>query len=324
MAGIMTHVGLLDGGTLTPAARQSFVDETIGLLENGTSDFLFGGLPVDLQFQGNPALAEGFKRDSIDEHQAAFPRFHQVWLDEMYQQIAIQFDVPCGVGSLKPAFIDPTVLFPDLKLKVGVGLPDLLVPPTPALVSIFDLDAAAALQFPLDLTAKLPTVVAELPPLPPIPPLPPVVIPPLPPVPELNVDIDAAVKFNASLNLPTIPPFPSLDILPLPAPYLLFHNCVMIVGIPLIIGLLIAEGPNFPIALADSFPIGIILLVLGVVLAAIGTCLGVKLSGQLLSFVAAFLVFLKKLILMLIVLIVGLLLGQGLISKLVASGIGLV
>jgi hypothetical protein len=323
MPGIMTHVGLLENSSLSEGARSSYIDEVAFLLENGTNDFLFSSLPEDLKFEGNKELADSFKRDSLQEHQSTYPRYHQTWLDELYQQTATQFDIDCGAGSLKPAIIDPTVLFPDLKLKANVTLGDLLVPPTPALANIFELDADAALKFVTDLPINLAAKVALPIPTPPPPPQLPTVEIPSVDIQTPDVTLETQVKFNASLKVPPMTVPPNVDI-QLPNPYLLFFSCVMIIGIPLIIVQLIAQGLQFPIALADSFPIGIIVSVFGIVLAAVGACIGIKLSGQALTFVASFLVFLKKLTLMLIVLICGLLLGQGLISKLAASGIGLV
>lgn len=323
MAGVMTHVGLLENGTISDEARQAFVDLTNLLIGNGTGDFLFGSLPSPIVVSGNSLLANAFNITPIEKHQETFPAWHKIFIDTMYEKTAVALDVNCGGGNLAP-FGDPTVAFPDLKLRAGVGIPDFLIglPALPvSLPDLFDIDP----DFLLDFTVNFPT--ALIPPnipIPGIPFVPPPTLPAisLPTIPGISLPFDLP-SLPSFLFTPPIPPINiNLPSITLPFPVLGFLLCAVIEAVPIIIAKVLLDQAGFLGALGKG-PTGIIIFVALIVLEVIGACLGIELKNVL-TFLAGFLVYIEKLVLMLIVLIVGLLFGQGLLVKLVAQVIGLV
>lgn len=324
----MTHVGLLQGGLVSNAARQSFVDTVNLLLVNGTGDFLFGGLPDPVIVPGNSFFAESFTIEPIEKHQETFPTWHQIFIDTMFEKTADAMDVNCGGGLLAP-FGDPTIAFPDLKLRSGIGIPDFLIklPLLPiTLPDLFEISPDFLLEFTTSFPTKLlpPNI-----PIPSIPFVPPPALPSIqfPAIPGIGLPFDIQSLPTLLGAPPSIPGLP-LIIPPiqfnikLPLPLLGFLFCAIIEAIPIIIGRLLLDIGGFIGALGKG-PAGIILFVALIVLEVIGACLGIELKNVL-TFLAGFLVYVEKLVLMLVVLLVGQIFGQGLLVKLVASTIGLV
>ena len=320
MSGVMTHVGLLQGGLVSNDARQSFVDLTNVLLANGTADFLFGGLPEPVVVPGNAFLAQSFNIKPIEKHAQTFPVWHQIFIDTMFEKTAVAMDVNCGGGQLAP-FGDPTIAFPNLKLRAGIGIPDFLIklPLLPAsLPDLFDISP----EFLLEFTANFPA--GLLPPNIPIP-----SIPFLPPPTLPAIGLPAISGIDLPFDLPSMPSFLFSPAIPplsfnitLPLPILGFLLCAVIKSVPIIIAKLLLDIGGF-IGALDKGPAGIILFVAMIALEVIGACLGIELKNVL-TFLAGFLVYVEKLVLMLIVLLVGMIFGQGLLVKLVATTIGLV
>ena len=316
----MTHVGLLQGGLISNEARQGYVDTVNLLLSNGTGDFLFGGLPDPVIVPGNAFFAESFAIEPIEKHQETFPVWHQIFIDTMFEKTAVAMDVNCGGGQLAP-FGDPTVAFPDLKLKAGIGIPDFLIklPLLPiSLPDLFDIDVDFLADFTLNFPAGL------LPPNIPIP-----AIPFLPPPSLPSIGLPTLPGIDLPFDLPSLPTFLFSPAIPpiqfnitLPLPVLGFLLCAIIEAVPIIIARLLLDIGGFIGALGKG-PAGIILFVALIVLEVIGACLGIELKNVL-TFLAGFLVYIEKLVLMLVVLLVGLIFGQGLLVKLVASAVGLV
>jgi len=322
--GILTHVGLLEGDKITPAARQAFVDAVNLLLQNGTSNFLYGGLPSELKVPGSELLSKSFNITPIEKHQQTFPAWHQTFIDTMFEKTAVALDVECGAGLIAP-FGDPTVILPDLKLKAGIGIPEfvILMPGLPVtLPELFDIEITLP-ELIAEFSAKVAIPNIPLPPFLPLPEIPPVniPIPPFPLLPKWNIP---AVQLY--FNIPPIPPIPPIPMpnwnFQLPLPILAFLFCAVITAIPIIIAKLLLDPPGFLAAVAEG-PVAIILFVLVIVLEVLGACLGIELKNVL-TFLAGFLVYIEKLVLMLIVVIVGQIVGQGLLVQLVATSIGLV
>ena len=75
--GIMTDVGVLEGGKITAAARQSFIDDVNSLLLNG-HDGSFFPTPDTLFFEGGPFLSTSFNVQPIEKHQETFRWYLEV------------------------------------------------------------------------------------------------------------------------------------------------------------------------------------------------------------------------------------------------------
>lgn len=323
---ILTTVGLLQGGLISDAARQKFVDDTNTLLLNGNGDFLFGALPDAVIFEGNGFLSDSFNIQPITKHQQTFPVWHQIFIDKMYQDTANALDID-GSTPLAPV-LDYTVPF------AGFGFPlrDLTLPEFAAGMAIPDPTFQAQLQFffdidigdlNLDLLLQLPTLIP--PPLPPLPPFP--ALPPLP----LDFSFDLPLGFDLptpqipNLVLPPIPPIGfDLDIPTLPLPVIGFVLCAVVKAIPAIFAILLAKALAGELLTALSKgPVGLIIFVATVVIEAILSCLGINLKNVL-TFLAGFLVYIKQLVLMLAVVLVGVVFGEGLLIQVAANAIGLI
>ena len=205
MPGVMSHVGLLTNGDISIGARVKFVDDVIGLLNNGTSEYMFGSLPDSLIFSGDDMLASKFDVKPIDEHMSTFPKWHDVFIDTMFKGVASAFDINCGGGQLAP-FGDPTVAFPDIKLASGLTISEFvtnlaLLPAS--LPKLFDIDE----DFLIEFTAKFPGGL-----LPPNVPAPEIPFVPPPTLPTVEVPIIEGIKPSFDIQaLPTFmftPPIP--------------------------------------------------------------------------------------------------------------------
>lgn len=324
--GILTDVGVLKNGAITPEAREAFVDSVNTLLVNG-HDGSFFPTPDNLYFSGTPLIGDSFNIKPIADHEAAFPTWHMVWIDVLFQETAKALDVD-GATPLAP-IMDPTILpakIPDLKLKADLTLPDILekvlLPlPPPGIFELFDIDLVADVDLVAELALQLPTLIAPPISLPSIPPLP---LPTdflKPSIPDLNLDI--------SFRPPSIPPiFPAIP--PLHLPNLQLTNIVLVIGcffqkiITTVIPLILADSLGLVESLVSEGPAGLIIFISIKVLDAILSCLlGIELKNAL-SFLAAFIVYLARVVAMLAVVLVGLILGSGFIAQSIAEFTNLV
>ena len=219
---ILTGVGLLQNGALTPTARKTYVSEVLALLATG-NDKGQGGSPTTQIFNHLVPLppAPGptvfnvttlqseplfwFGPDpfaALMSSQLSDPNNNPIWQaifpDLIYGKTAVALDLP-GHTPLLPVF-DPTFLgipfpptLPDLavKLKIpGLTLPQLIAK--------------------LSLSVSLPKV-----PLPPIPPKLPNIALPIPPHILLDFCI-GLIKLPFTLLLKLLLP-PSLSLVPIPS-----------------------------------------------------------------------------------------------------------
>lgn len=325
--GILTDVGVLAGGKITPAAREKFIDDVNVLLLNGFDGKIFGiadiaGDTPDLVFQGSEQLSGPFTLKPIEEHQKKFPTFHKFFIDILFEKTAVALDVP-GATPLAPVF-DPTVAFAALPLKPGIGLPEILarlpviaIPPSP--FDLFDIDitdvgllAELALKIPKPSIPMPPSLPLDLPGIGDL--APPLIVPPSP---------DIQIVPPGLPNIPSVPP--------LHLPNVKMYNIIAIVGcifaavIKAIVLIVTIKALEMVTALAEKAVIGLIAFVAAELLINIIACLtGLNLKNAL-SFVAAFVVYLERVIGMICTDVVGLVLGSpGLITKGVAQFVNLV
>lgn len=317
---ILTSVGLLQGGLISDAARQRYVDDTNTLLLNGSGDFMMGSLPDPVLFPGVPFLSESFNVQPLEVHQATFPVWHKVFIDFMFQATANALDVD-GSTPLAP-ICDFTAPF----AKFGFPLRDITIPDFAVGMALPDPTFQAHLEFffdvdPIEIPPLLPDLLLAVP-------IPTPTIPPIPPIPPLPLDFAFDVPFGLSL-----PPFPDLILPPippvefdvtLPLPVVGFLLCAVVKAVPAILAALIAEALTGKLieALAEG-PVGLVAFVAAVVLDAVLSCLGINLKNVL-TFLAGFLVYIERLVAMLVVVLVGCIFGEGLLIQVVAKALRLV
>lgn len=300
---ILTSVGLIEGGKLTKAAKESYKKEVLALLLTGNADGK-GGSPATKIFstlaplppipgpnvvnvttlQSEPIFWFGpdplaaLMADTLTEEKC--PIWHTIFPDLLYEKTAVALDMN-GATPLFPVFdvsfpfgFDMPIPFtlPDLLAKLVVKTPDLTLPA---------------------LTIKLSTLL-KLPPTPPSIPIPP--IPPSLP--------------DAVLKLP-IPPLALLDL------------CIGLIKLPFDLLLKLVLPPKIDIILKlPDLPKLVLGFAFDIVVDLLKS-LNLMLTVPKL-FVASLLIYIKDIVAMVCVDIVGSLVGAGNIAKSVAGLTGLV
>jgi len=327
--GILTSVGVLKNNKITQTARERFVNDTNLLLLNGSGALNFP-VPSILVFEGSPQLSTPFNIQPIEQHRETFTVWHKIFIDTLFEKTAQALDVE-GSRPLAP-IMDPSSIALDLginlKPDIGFGdiLPKILLPlPPPGIFTLFDLDITD-IDLLAELAIKLPDLVSPV---------------SFPKIPDLPVPPDIAITLEdiaisgvpvANIRVPELP----FDLIglspPLHLPDLRVYNIfdivkcfftkVILVAIPT----LIASGTDLVQNLVENGPFGLFTFIFGVVVSLLLSCLtdvGFALENAL-SFVAAFLVYIKNVVAMLAVDLVGMLLGDGLLAKGVADALNLV
>jgi hypothetical protein len=317
---VLTSAGVLQGGLISDAARLSFVDDVVKILEIGSDNALAGSLPHSMNIVGSTFLSRNFAADSLEEHASRFPVWHKVFIDFMFQTTANALDID-GSMPLAP-IVDYTAIFsgfgfPQRQVSLSefaVGM--MLVDPTfqTQLQFFFDVDV-------LDITPELLVDIAASIPIPSLP---------LPPIPQPGLNLVGSLpQFDprfpsvdlSKLVVPTPPPLQFPNVLPLPV--IGFVLCAVIEAVPKVLGLLIARAMAGDLikALADG-PVGLTVFVGAVVIDAVASCLGVQLRN-LGTFLAAFIVYIERLTAMLAVVLIGCIFGEGQLIVTTANALGL-
>lgn len=295
---ILTSVGLLEGGKLTKAAKDSYKKEVLALLATGNLDGK-GGSPATKIFNSivplppipGPLIANvttlqaeqlfwfgpdplaALMFETLTEEKC--PIWHTIFPDLLYEKTAVALDMN-GATPLFPIF--------DVSYPFGVDLPIPFALP----------DLALKVNMPLPaLTLKLPSILKIPPPLPQIP------IPPIPPkLPDIV------------LQLP-IPPLVLLDL------------CIGLIKLPFDLLLKLVLPPKLDLVLdLPGLPKVVLKLAIDIVVELL-VSLNLTLVVPKL-FVASLLIYLKNVVAMVCVDIVGSLIGAGNIAKGVAGLTGLV
>lgn len=317
---ILTTAGVLQGGIITPAARQSFVDDVVNLLRVGDRDSMFGSLPPALRFDGEPFLCQSFDVSPISAHAATFPTWHKVFIDVMFQAVANALDVD-GAVPLSPV-LDYTVPF------AGLGLPRKTLDIQEFVVGMALVDPTFQMQlqyfFDVDVDDITPELLLDISlavpvPTPPTVPVPPVGISPADLIFEVPVEFPPMQVPTLTTPLPPPLAFPGH----LPVPAVGFVLCAVVEAVPKIFAILVAKALAGELikALAAG-PAGIVTFVAAVVVEAIASCLGVELRN-LLTFLAGFVVYIERLVAMLAVVLVGSIFGEGQLVVLLAQALKL-
>lgn len=295
---ILTSVGVLDHGKLTPEGRTKYVTEVLALLALGNHDGK-GGSPstkifnslVPLPPVAGPEifnvttlsseklfwfdpdpLAALMSSVLVDEN--ASPMWNAIFPDLLYGKTASALDIN-GSTPLFPLF-DVSIPFPDIKI-FPIALPDLA----------------------LQLNLELPKLMLKL--------------------------IDLNIKLSLpSIPLPPIPPsLPKID-LPIP-PLVLFDLMIGLIKLPFDLLLKLVLPPDLSIVLKlISLDFKFVLdLALDIVIKLL-----IDLNLMLIVpklFIASLLIYLKDIVAMVITDVVGLLVGAGgTLTKLVAGATGLI
>lgn len=303
--GILTGVGLIEGGNLTEKARTSYVNEVIALLATGNAEGK-GGSPTTKIFNSliplppvpGPRIANittlqieplfWFGPDPIAAVMAtllrdknATPIWNAIFPDLLYAKTAVALDTKGGT-PLFPIF-DVSAMFPDIE-GFPIPLPDLAL-------KLGKLPPILLADLLLTLTPALPSL--------PIPPIPPSLPNFLPNIPDLN------------LELPGLPPLalPNLLLGLIKLPFDLLIKLALPPNLSLVIDLLSLKfdavfNLAFDIMWALLEPL--MLIVPKVIIASV-------------------LIYLKDIVAMVITVIVGLIIGAGgAATKLVATATGLI
>ena len=317
---ILTTAGVLQGDLISSTARAAFLTDTTTLMRAGTAGFMFGVVPAAFTFAGSSFIADSFDVGDLAAHEAMYPVWHRIFIDQMFQRVAIALDVD-GSTPLSP-IMDFTVPF----AKLGLPQKSLSIDEFAAGMALVDPTFQTQLSYFCDVDPSIftPTFIVELIASVPLPSLP---TPPLPPIP---FDVDS-LAFDVPIGIPPvaippliIPPIPPLPFdITLPTPIIGFDLCVVVKAIPIIFASLLAKalGGELIIALAKG-PIGIVAFAAGIVFEAISACFGTDMKTAP-SFIAGFLVFIERLVAMLLTVMVGVVFGEGLLVGVVASTLGL-
>lgn len=318
---ILTTAGVLQGGIISDAAKQSFVDDVIKILKFGNANSLVNALPQSLIFNGSNFLSVSFDANSLNEHVTRFPIWHKIFIDFMFQTTANILDID-GSMPLIP-IVDYTLIFS------GLGFPQrqLTLPEFAVGMGIVDPTFQAQLQFFFDVSLDdiTPELLVELIAAIPLPSLP---LPPLPNPGILPINIVSPfiiAQFPTfelpNFIIPSLPPFQFPDVLPLPI--IGFILCAVIEAVPKIFGILIAKSLAGELLEAlSNGPTGLIIFVATVVIDAIASCLGVELKNFI-TFLAGFIIYIERLTAMFIVVLIGCIFGEGQLVITAANALGL-
>lgn len=303
--GVLESVGILDGGKISDAIRDKFIEDVQGLLGQGNIEdepFWFVGIP--LYFPG------GFPAPGLEDREK-FPAFHTVFIDAMLEGTAKVLDLPGGTPLFPVA--DPCAF----GLQLNLPLPDisldlaLSIFPAPTPDIMLELLQVDPLDIP-DILLNLPSI--SIPGLPSPPSLPAIPLPglliPIPTLPIPNISLSIPLPSLPGLPIPKFPAIPTFSLPTIPGlPSLL--GCIF-AAIPLIFIEILASIP----ALLESLPkgpLGIISFFAGIVISVLLACfekLGLAIA-KMLSFVAGLVVYIKYLVIFFILAIIASLLGDG-------------
>jgi hypothetical protein len=293
---ILTAIGLLEGGKLTPKAKDAYKKEVLGLLATGNIEGK-GGSPSTKIFnsivplppisgpeifnvttlQSEPLFWFGpdplalLMAENLTEEQC--PIWHTIFVDLLYEKTAVALDMP-GTTPLAPVF----------DVSFAFGIDALPIPFTPP-------DLALKLGItPVELLLKLPSLIKVSLPKIPIPPIP-------PPLPDLV------------LQLP-IPPLALLDL------------CIGLIKLPfdLLLNLLV---PKLSLVLdLPGLPKIVLELAMTIVIDLLKSLNLMLIVPKL--FIASILIYIKNIVAIVCVDIVGSILGAGTIAKSVGELTGLI
>lgn len=317
---ILTTAGVLQGDLISDTARAAFLSDTITLMRTGTAGFMFGMIPAALTFGASKFIADSFDVGALAAHQATYPMWHRIFIDQMFQRTAIALDID-GSTPLAP-IMDFTVPF----ARFGFTPKQLDVMQFAAGMTLVDPTFQTQLSyfFDVDVSVFTPSFLVEL--LTSIPP------PSVPGIPNVPLPFDASIlTFDVPAGLPAVslpqlivPPNPPLEFpSPLPTPVIGFDMCVVVKAIPIVFASLLvrALGGELITALSRG-PVGLVGFAASIVFDAVSSCFGIEMRSAP-SFLAGFLVFVERLVAMLLTVVVGVVFGEGLLVGVVASTLGL-
>jgi hypothetical protein len=299
---ILTGAGLIQGGKLTKAAKDKYVDEVLGLLVTGNADGKGGSpstkifnslfplppipgpvIPNVTTLQAEPVF--WFGPDPIAALMATQlkdpknnPFWHKIWPDLIYEKTAVALDAN-GSTPLFP-IMDFSAVF-DIDLPFPITIPDLalklnIMPPPKLLLKLAD----------LGIELKIP-------------------VPPIPPIPP---------DFGfPDFSLPGIP-YPGLPSLALP------DLALGLIKLPFDLILKLVAPPDLGLVLdLPGLPLKILELAFKIVLDLLGLLIVPKI------FVASLLIYVKNVVAMVCTDLVGMLVGAGgSLTKLIAKLTGLI
>lgn len=315
--GVLTTVGVLEGGKITDKIRDKFIEDVKFLVGNGNSkDFWF--VPIGPEFGPDPMMAPlnllGLPLPPYEDKEQ-FPIFHKIFIDTMLEGTAKMFDVEGSTPFFPVADPCSFALQLDLplpNLDLDVALSIFPIPSPPKILELLDIDP---LDFP-DILAKLPGI--KIPGVPSPPSIPSIPIPsafiPIPTLPIPNFDLKIPLPSLPPIPFPKFPKIPDFDFsINIPGLFGIL-GCIF-KHLPLIFIQVIAKFPELTAALAEG-PLGIIKFFAGVVLAVILSCLeefGLVL-GTITTFIAGLVVYIKHVVIFSILALIASLLGNGCIT----------